>query len=78
MSTITSMSDNSGMGKFWNKQCGQKLNIAKNRERKINPDNRISRSTMGYNKSSCYYLLNACHMPTQFKVLLYMTKQDLF
>lgn len=50
MSTITSMSDNSRMRIFWNKQCREKMNIVKGRGIQRNPDNKISRSTMRYNK----------------------------
>lgn len=42
MSTFTSMSDNSRMRIFWNKQCGEKINIVKDREWKRNPDNKIA------------------------------------
>jgi len=53
MSTFTSVSDNSRIRIFWNKQCGKMMNIVKGREWKRNPDNKIASATMAYNKNKC-------------------------
>lgn len=47
MSTVTSMSDNSGRENFWNKPC-EKDNLTKFREKNLN--NKISNIIIRYTK----------------------------